>query len=263
MSAPSRLRHGFRKWLTRVLPDAPSTGAVAFILNLYEGAETFDAQIAAASHFDPDNREWAVDTILSSGEDLFSFRRAVVDNSWQRALRLYADLLADYLATGCRRDMLTEAEGVGVGFVDGDVVLVHPPPQTERVHAVFDYYDGPRHGVADFHGRPHTFLCEFDNDLRDWSEFYHLKALTDEQFRLVMTDWEIWTRWLAAHKAGLVDVATHPALPGDATLHEQIETAVNDALSVDTTTAKMVFPTFHGRLPPDGELQVAWSLVSG
>jgi hypothetical protein len=45
-----------------------------------------------------------------------------VDGSWQRALRLYDQLLTDYLRTGRRRDVLIVARGIGIGFVDGDVI---------------------------------------------------------------------------------------------------------------------------------------------
>jgi hypothetical protein len=263
MSSADERREAFHGWLNGALPDHTEARAVAFILNLYEGTETFDAQIAGATRFDAVDRSWAADTTFSSAQDLFSVQRAAVDDSWQRALRLYDELLSDYLRTGRRRDVLTAAQGIGVGFVDGDVIVVHPRGPAERIHAVFDYSDGPRHGVADFQGRPHAFICKFDDDLSDWSEFYHVKALTEEEFSVVMTDWEIWTRWLAAYNAGRVDLATHPALPSDAELHGQIKTRVQAALSVDTATAKTVWPKFHGRLPPDGDAQVTWSLVSG
>jgi hypothetical protein len=78
-----------------------------------------------------------------------------------------------------------------------------------------------------------------------------------------MTDWEIWTRWLAAYNAGRADLAIYPALRSDTKLHEQITTRVQAALTVDAAIAKTVWPTFHGRLPPDGDAQVTWSLVSG
>jgi hypothetical protein len=32
----------------------------------------------------------------------------------------------------------------------------------EAVHAVWDYFDGPRTGLADYRGRPHYFVCKFD-----------------------------------------------------------------------------------------------------
>lgn len=33
----------------------------------------------------------------------------------------------------------------------------------ERVYTVTDYHDGPRRGIADFNGKPHLFVSEFEN----------------------------------------------------------------------------------------------------
>jgi len=256
-------RDRFGAWLDAALPNPLPARVAAFVLVLYEGRRTFDAQIAGTAAFDSTDSAWAHDPLFSSRENLFTVRRRAVSGSWQAALRLCYDLIDEYLHTGGRREALNAAQGVAVTFADGDIILVRPRHLPERVHAVFDYFDGPRSGVADFHGLPHAFAGKFDDDLQDWSEFYHLKPLTEEQFRLVMTDWQIWTRWLAANKAGDAGLDTHPALPSDKALHDQIAPAVEAALTVDVASSRVVWPTFHGCLPPDGDLEVSWSVVSG
>ena len=264
MSLPAdEYRDAFGAWLDGTLPNPLPDGVAAFVLVLYEGGRSFDAQIAGTAAFDTTDSAWAYDRLFSSGENLFSVRRRAVSGSWQAALRLYYDLLDEYLRTGSRREALNAAQGVAVTFAEGDIILVRPRHPPERVHAVFDYFDGPRSGIANFHGLPHAFAGKFDDDLQDWSEFYHLKPLTDEQFRLVMTYWQIWTNWLAAYKAGDVALDTHPALPNEKALHDQIAPAVEAALTVDVANSRVVWSTFHGRLPPDGELEVSWNLVSG
>jgi hypothetical protein len=191
-------RDAFGAWLDSALPNPLPARVVAFVLVLYEGERDFGAQITGTAAFDTTDSAWVHDPLFCSGENLFSVRRRAVSGSWQTALRLYYDLVDEYLRTGSRREVLNAAQGVALTFADGDIILARPRHPPERVHAVFDYFDGPRSGVADFHGRPHAFAGKFDDDLQDWSEFYHLKPLTDEQFRLVMTDWQIWTRSLAA-----------------------------------------------------------------
>ena len=256
-------RDRFGAWLDDALPNPLPARVASFVLVLYEGERTFDAQITGTAGFDTTGSSPSHDPLISSGENLFAVERGAVGGSWQAALRLYYGLLDEYLRSGGRRDTLIAAQGVAVTFVDGDSILLHPRRPTERVHAVVDYFDGPRSGVADFDGRPHAFACDFDDELQDWSEFYHLKPLTDEEFRLVMTDWQIWTRWLAAYNAGEVGLDTHPALPSDRSVHERIAPAVEAALTVDFASSRVLWPTFHGRLPPDGELEVTWSVVSG
>lgn len=64
----------------------------------------------------------------------------------------------------------------------------------EPVYAVVDYWDGPRHGVADFAGEPHAFQCVFDDAAQDYTELFRLKRLTAVEFQIFMRDWAIWLR---------------------------------------------------------------------
>jgi hypothetical protein len=56
----------------------------------------------------------------------------------------------------------------------------------EVVHTVDDYYDGPRGGIANFHGAPYVFRSVFDYAKDDWDEEFLLKPIDDETFRLAM-----------------------------------------------------------------------------
>ncbi len=47
----------------------------------------------------------------------------------------------------------------------------------ETVHNVDDYYDGPREGVADFHGSAHVFQCVWDEAANNWSERFTLSPV--------------------------------------------------------------------------------------
>lgn len=60
----------------------------------------------------------------------------------------------------------------------------------------------------------------------------------DEAFRLALEDWEIWTRWEKAFKAGQTTENTHPALPEDAARHEQIGSILDGQLK--TVPAKSI-----------------------
>src|SRR5258708_2878617 len=91
----------------------------------------------------------------------------------------------------------------------------------ERVFTVSDYYDGPRQGIADFHGKPHFYECIFDKVKVDYSDLFRLTPLNAETFNLAMEDWDIWRE--DAYYAGKVDVDTHPALPQDAIWHEELK----------------------------------------
>lgn len=93
----------------------------------------------------------------------------------------------------------------------------------ERVYTMPDYYDGPRTGIASFGGEPHLYTSPFDFWTDEYEDLYELRPVDEETLRLALEDWDIWIRWEDAYKAGLVDIATHPALPADRARHDEIE----------------------------------------
>ena len=93
----------------------------------------------------------------------------------------------------------------------------------EPVFTVTDYYDGPRAGIANFGGSPHSFRSLYaDIDTND-DNVFALTPLDAETFRLALEDWAIWKRWESAFYAGRTDRSTHPALPEDRQRHEWLE----------------------------------------
>jgi hypothetical protein len=84
----------------------------------------------------------------------------------------------------------------------------------ERVHTVWDYYDGPRSGIADFNGVPHHFVNEFDDDRDDYTDKYTLRPIDNATMRLIQKQWNIWRAWELAFHSGQRDESSHPALPG-------------------------------------------------
>lgn len=129
----------------------------------------------------------------------------------------------------------------------------------ERVYTVYDYYDGPRQGVADFQGHPHAYSCPWDTMAGDWAGFFRLKPLSAEEFGAVITDWEIWLRWRRAFDAGLTDIGTHPALPEDAAEHHRLKALVLAAYNVpeDALVAQGTFDIDDDTR----ELVVSWRIT--
>lgn len=132
----------------------------------------------------------------------------------------------------------------------------------QTVYAVYDYFDGPRVGIADFETTPHVFRSEWNAQLDDRDESYMLKPLAEDEFVAVMAEWAIWVRWLEAYRTGTVTRDTHPALPEDKLRHEEIAPAVEAAMTVDPESAIRARAVFEGRVPPDGELRVRWTRCS-
>lgn len=130
---------------------------------------------------------------------------------------------------------------------------------------MWDYYDGPRKGVANFRGQPHFYDCMFDEATDDYSDLYHLTPLSQSILELAKEDWAIWTRWEAAFHSGKATVESHPALPQDRARHEEIRAILDSALATNAAvcvTQRGSFERLGSGEYPKGvmrPLQVRWT----
>ena len=82
----------FEKWVDTSLSADMPEGIEAFCFNLYDdGKEQWSAEIIGAASFDPKDSDWACDEVFEKGK--------------------YASLLRS-------------KQGLGLGFVDGDLILL-------------------------------------------------------------------------------------------------------------------------------------------
>lgn len=136
----------------------------------------------------------------------------------------------------------------------------------DRVFTVYDYYDGPRKGIASFLGKPHLYECIFDETKDDYSDLFRLTPIGEDTLRLAQEDWDIWQRWEYAFHNGKAQVDTHPALPVDASRHAELKRILDNAMVTDPKTAIVRVGLFdvlgdHRDLPKGvlRPLQVKWS----
>lgn len=113
----------FNDWVDRILSAFPFDVA-AYNFNLYEHERTFAVQLIGAARFDSDDSSWTCDEVFSSGEDLFEISREVAGTDWQNGLTAASELIRNYVRLGAQSERLRVAQGVGVGFVDGDLDLI-------------------------------------------------------------------------------------------------------------------------------------------
>ena len=132
----------------------------------------------------------------------------------------------------------------------------------ERVYTVTDYGDEPRSGVADVRGAPHAYQSVFDEERDDWSDYYLLRLLDDETFRLAAEDWEIWQRWEVAFHEGRTSLDTHPALPEDQRRHAEIQASLSQWLRIDPSQAVRAKAEFLAD-PDTKGWKVHWRLLKG
>lgn len=127
------------------------------------------------------------------------------------------------------------------------------------VFTVNEFSDGPRLGVADYGGRPHAYLCEWDDEADDWNEVYLLSPISDEQLRFAEEDWEIYRRYATArHDQKLSPQDKNSALARDQPRHDELKPIISEALVVDRSRSVLAIPEFRGTLEPVHAFEVRW-----
>ncbi|QQP99990.1 hypothetical protein [Lysobacter enzymogenes] len=80
----------------------------------------------------------------------------------------------------------------------------------EPIHMTWDYWDGPRTGIADCEGRPHYFSCLFDPQQEEYRDLFAVTPIDAETWDWAQQHWAIWQRWEAEVNAGRLTPESHP-----------------------------------------------------
>ncbi|MCT8975293.1 hypothetical protein N4T77_01645 [Clostridium sp. CX1] len=115
----------FSKWVDSNLQQLPSD-VIAVNFNLYEGSnQTYDIQLIGTDTFDEEDEDWVCEEIFTTGEDVFLIPRTDDIENWEDGLSFITKMIEKYLQDGKLANVLQELQGVGVGFVDGDIEILH------------------------------------------------------------------------------------------------------------------------------------------
>ena len=133
----------FSEWLDDALKNGfpDSTAAIAF--NLYEGTNNekrcWLAEIGFCSCFDADDEycEWACYAELL--DDRFIWDE---DTEWEAAQNTAEKLIKEYLSKGRYSEKIKALQGIGVGFVDGDMTLLYVNNDSQTpINTSYPHYD--------------------------------------------------------------------------------------------------------------------------
>lgn len=115
----------FSKWLDFNLEQfSPDIIAVNF--NLYEGSnQTYDIQLIGTNTFDEEDEDWTCEEVFTTGEDVFLIPRTNDIEDWEKGLAFITKIVQKYLEDGKYANLLQGLQAVGIGFVDGDIEILH------------------------------------------------------------------------------------------------------------------------------------------
>ncbi len=106
---------------SKALPD----NIAAFCFNLYEeGDGSWAMELVGTGRFDLQDEDWACNEITDFGsrEYLYNWE---MECEWEQALEYMVNELKQYLSSGKYAEVLKSKEGIGVGFVDGNIEILH------------------------------------------------------------------------------------------------------------------------------------------
>lgn len=136
----------------------------------------------------------------------------------------------------------------------------------ERVHVIWDLYDGVRTGIADLDGTPHYFACQFDEGVDDYSGNFKLHPVGPEFMRRAMHNWNIYRAWERKFHNDEADVKTHPGHGRIDAEYDQLKSWLDEQIALLEALPSLYRAKFRALPDQDGlpvgmlrELEVIWS----
>lgn len=111
-------------WIDESLAQGIPEDVVSVCFNIYEdGDNIWSMELVGCSSFDPDDDDWACDEVSDFGTRNNPFSWSF-EGDWEAVISDMVAKLTKYLESDGSADKLTKLEGVAVGFVDGDLIIL-------------------------------------------------------------------------------------------------------------------------------------------
>jgi hypothetical protein len=99
----------------------------------------------------------------------------------------------------------------------------------EIVYMVWDLYDGPRSGIANFDGEPHYFRSISDPS-GGYTDSFQLFPVNRALLSLASEQWNIYREWERKFHSGSETPESHPGHGGIHARYDEIEAEIDSAL---------------------------------
>jgi shikimate kinase len=113
----------FERWIENILNQELSTDIIAINFNLYEEEnDVWSLELVGTASFDTDDDDWACDETFDTRETPLRWEEKA---TWEDILVHISSIIIKYLEKGQYAEKLKTYQGVGIGFVDGDIKLLY------------------------------------------------------------------------------------------------------------------------------------------
>jgi len=113
----------FAKWVEKSVVKILSPKAVALCFNIYDdGDDKWSIELVGTSSFDAADNDWACDEVFTNRKHPLVFKSKA---DWQEIQLQVKTMVEKYLEEGEYAEPMKSYQGIGVGFVDGDLFVVY------------------------------------------------------------------------------------------------------------------------------------------
>ena len=125
-SFKSHLEIWIKQFILEVENSRLSSKVKGITFNLIENSGIYRMEIVGTDDFNIDDPDWACEEIISSSNRSIGIPPEVHSDSWEVCLG-YASILIEELMSESVlfRNYIEKIDGVGIGFVDGDLKILH------------------------------------------------------------------------------------------------------------------------------------------
>ena len=121
----------FHKWLDKSLSKNVPASVKGFAFNLFQypwinkTGPKYGVELIGADRFDENDSDWACNEVFEGSPRSHKIPIEFSGEDWEQCLRKVSRLISNYINSSANGvEALTSVQGIGVGFVGGDLQLL-------------------------------------------------------------------------------------------------------------------------------------------
>ena len=116
------------KWIDSSLEGELPGEIQGFCFNLIENGGSFFVELTGSSEFDEADPDWPCAEVFEAKQRAIEIPEEVSGRHWEYCLESMVKVAKNYLASSSSGALkLNSVKGVGMGFVDGDLLILTKP----------------------------------------------------------------------------------------------------------------------------------------
>ncbi len=114
--------HMFDEWINKICTTENFSEICGLNFNLYENDNNlWSVELVGTESFDKNDEDWVCDEIFNTRDNMLIWKDT---NNWEKILSDAIEIIKTYLEKGNKAYLLKQCQGIGIGFVDGDIEIL-------------------------------------------------------------------------------------------------------------------------------------------